>query len=115
MPTKTPSIVSTILTVISLLLFGAASMFFLLVALNGFSGSEGGPALTTGAVCNGIGIILAAVLAWKMPSWLMNKFNWSSIVAVFVSVLVSFFVGSGLSLVSLFIGVIVADSLWNAR
>jgi hypothetical protein len=115
MPTKTSSIVSTIITVILLLLFGTASMFFLLVALNGFSGSEGGPALTTGAVCNGIGIILSAVLAWNLTRWLMNKFNWSSIAAVFVSVMVGFFVGGGFSLVSLFIGIVVADSLWNAR
>jgi len=115
MPTKTPSIISTVLTVISLLLFGVASMFFLVVALNGFSGSEGGPALTTGAVCNGVGIIISAVLVWHLTRWLMNKFNWSSIAAVFVSVMVGFFIGGGLSLVSMFIGVVVADSLWNAR
>lgn len=115
MPTKTPSIVSTIITVILLLLFSAASMFMLLVALNGFTGSEGTPALTTSLICNGIGIILAAVLAWKLPGWLIGKFNWNSIVAVLVSALVGFFIGGGLSLVSLFIGVIVADTIWNAR
>ena len=115
MPTKTPSIISTILTVLSLLVFGAASMFFLIVALNGFSGSEGGPALITSLVCNVIGIILAAILAWRLPRWLIGKFNWNSIVAVIVSVLAGFMVGSGLSAIALFIGVFVADMLWKAR
>ena len=115
MPTKTPSIVSTILTVILLILFGIASMFFLVVALNGFSTSEGGPALITSLVCNVIGIIATAILAWRLPRWLIGKFNWNSIVAVIVSVLAGLFVGGGLSAIALFIGVLVADSLWNAR
>lgn len=115
MPTKTPSIVSTVLTVILLLLFGVASMFFLMVALNGFSTSEGGPGLITSLVCNVIGIIISAILAWRLPRWLIGKFNWNSIVAVIVSVLAGFIVGGGLSAVALFIGVIVADSIWKAR
>ena len=148
MPTKTPSIVSTILTVILLILFGIASMFFLVVALNGFSTSEGGPALITSLVCNVIGIIATAILAWgtlyfaapvaslvllqQRDPWIfflllaivwlgdtaayyVGKFNWNSIVAVIVSVLAGLFVGGGLSAIALFIGVLVADSLWNAR
>lgn len=115
MPTKTPSIVSTIITVLLLLLTAAIGMFGLLVALNGFNDSSGGPALLTSLVCNILGIILAAVLAWKLPKWLVGKFNWNSILAVFVSILVGFFVGGGFSLVALFVGVIVADSIWNAR
>lgn len=115
MPTKTPSIVSTILTVILLLLFGVASMFFLLVALNGFSTSEGRPGVITSLVCNVIGIIVSALLAWRLPRWLIGRFNWNSIVAVIVSVLAGFIVGGGLSAIALFIGVLVADSIWKAR
>ena len=115
MPTKTSSIISTVLTVLTLLVIGAASMFFLLVALNGFSGSAGEPGLITSLVCNVIGIILAAILAWRLPRWLIGKFNWNSIVAVIVSVLAGLFVGSGLSAIALFIGVLVADSIWKAR
>lgn len=115
MPTKTPSIISTIITVLLLLLTAAIGMFGLLVALNGFTGSEGTPALTTSLICNGVGIILAAVLAWKLPKWLIGKFNWNSILAVFVSILVGFFVGGGFSFVSLVVGVIVAEAIWNAR
>lgn len=115
MPTKTPSIISTVLTILMFLVFGAASMFFLMVALNGFDTRSGEPALISALVCNIIGIILAAILAWKMPGWLIGKFNWNRIVAVLVSVLAGFFAGGGLSMAAMFIGVIVADSIWNAR
>lgn len=115
MPTKSSSIISTLLTVLTLLVFGAASMFFLLVALNGFDSRSGEPALIISLVCNILGIILAAILAWKLPDWLINRFNWNRIVAVLVSVFAGFFIGSGISLVAMFIGVIVADSMWNAR
>lgn len=112
---KTPSIVSTILTVVLLLLFGTASMFFLLVALNGFSDREGGPAILTSLSCTLFGIILSAVAAWTLPRWLIGKFNWNSAVAVIVSVLMGFFFGSGVSVAAIIIGVIVADQLWKAR
>lgn len=115
MPTKTPSKVSSIVTVILLLLVGAASMFFLLIALNGVSEREGTPALLTSLICNGVSIIISAVLAWKMSAWLIGKFNWSNALAVIVSVLVGLIFGGGLSLVTIFIGVAVADSIWRAR
>lgn len=115
MPTKNPSIISTILTVLSLLIFGAASIFFLLVALNGFSESDGGPGLITALICNVVGIILAAILAWRLPRWLIERFNWNRIVAVLVSVAAGFFIGSGLSIVSMFIGVLLASTIQNAR
>lgn len=115
MPTKTPSIVSTIVTVILLILFVIASGFFLLVALNGFDSSSGEPALITALICNILSIIFAAVLAWQLPKWLITKFNWNTIVAVIVSVVVGFILGSGLSGVAMFIAVLVADTIWNAR
>ena len=114
MPTKTPSVISTILTIILLILFVIASGFFLLVALNGFDSRSGEPALLTALICNILGVIFAAVLAWQLPKWLIGKFNWNNILAVVVSVMVGFFLGSGLSLVAMFIAVIVADSIWNA-
>jgi len=115
MPTKTPSIISTILTVVSLLLLGTLSMFFLILALNGYSESAGNSALITSLICNVIGIIVSAILAWRLPRWLTGRFNWNSIVAVVVSVLAGFMVGGGLSAIALFIGVLVADTLWKAR
>lgn len=115
MPAKKLSTISTILTVLILLVIGLVGMFFLLVALNGFSEREGTPALVTSLVCNGIAILLAAVLAWRLPGWLIGKFNWNNIAAVAVSVLAGLLFGSGLSLASAFIGVIVATALWESR
>ena len=115
MPTKTPSIISTILTTLVLLAVGALSMLMLIVMLNGFTGSSARPALITSLFCNIFGIILAAILAWLGPKWLIAKFNWNNILAVVVSIIVGLLFGSGLSFVSLFIGIIVADTIWNSR
>lgn len=112
---KTPSIISTILTVILLILFAIGSGFFLLLALNGFSESDGGPGLITSLICNVIGIIFAAILAWRLPRWLIGRFNWNPIVAVLVSVVAGYFLGSGLSIASMFIGVLLASAIQNAR
>ena len=115
MSTKTPSIISTNLTIILLILFGIASGFFLLVALNGFSESDGLPGLITTLVCNIAGIIASAILAWKLPRWLVERFNWNRILAVVVSVLSGFLVGSALSTASLFIGAFTAVIIKDFR
>jgi hypothetical protein len=115
MPTKTPSVVSTILTVILLILFGIGSGFFLLVALNGFSESDGLPGLITTVVCNIVGIIVSAILAWRLPRWLMSRFNWNGVLAVLASVVSGFLLGSGLSTAALFIGVFAAVIIRDLR
>ena len=115
MPTKIPSVISTILTIILLILFGIASGFFLLVALNGFSESDGLPGLITTLVCNIAGIIASAIMAWKLPRWLVERFNWNRILAVVVSVLSGFLVGSALSTAALFIGAFTAIIIRDIR
>lgn len=115
MPTKTPSIVSISITLVLLVLGGAVGMFGMLVMLNGYNDSSGGPALLTGLTCNIIGIVLAAVLAWKLPRWLATKFNWSAVLAVAASVIAGLVAGGILQFISFFIGLMVADMIWNAR
>lgn len=115
MPTKTSSIISTVLTVILLILFGIGSVFFLLVALNGFSESDGLPGLITTFLCNIAGIVVSAILAWKLPRWLIGKFNWNSILALLVSVMSGFVLGSFLSTAALFIGVFAAVIISDLR
>lgn len=115
MPTNTPSIVSTIITVLLLLLTAALGLFGLVIGLNGYNDSAGGPALAATFACNGIVIILAAILAWRLPKWLVGKFNWNSVLAVIVSVIAGTTAGGILSFISIFVGIFIADAIWNAR
>ena len=111
MSTKTPSILSTVITVILLLIFGAAVMFFLLVALNGFSERAATPALLTSLVCQGAGILLAGVLTWRLPKIFMEKFNWNKAIAVVVSIPTGLTLGGLIGSAALFIGIIVAEAM----
>ncbi len=111
MSTKTPSIISTVITVISLLIFGAAVMFFLLVALNGFSERAATPALIASLVCQGLGIVFAAVLTWRLPRIFMEKFNWNKVIAVVVSIPAGLTLGGLIGSAALFIGIVVAEAL----
>jgi hypothetical protein len=98
-------------TVILLLLLGAAIMFFLLVALNGYSDREAGPALVTSVVCQGAGVILSAVLAWKLTRWFIERLKWNKVLSVIVSILAGTVLGGGLGLVSSIVAVLVAESM----
>lgn len=115
MSTRTPSIISTVLTVLALLATSAASILFTMVALNGFSDREGGPALLVSVLCNSGGVILAAIAAWRLPRWLIERFNWNRSVAIGISTLAGVVLGGGLSFAALFIGVLVGNTLWQAR
>ena len=115
MPTKTPPVISTIITVLLLLLTAALGLFSLVIALNGYDDRAGGPALATTFACNGIVIILAAMLAWRLPRWLVGKFNWNSVLAVIVSAIAGTTAGGVLSFISVLIGIFIAGAIWNAR
>lgn len=110
MPSKTPSIIAAILTVILQAAIAVFATFMQMVALNG-------PAATTtqmnigagtGVVCQVILIILAAILsAWLTKSFI-TRFNWKAFVAVIVSILITLVASIVFSLVALFISVIIA-------
>ena len=115
MPTKTPLVVSSVLTVIFLILFGLVLTFGQLVMLNGFSEREGTASFITAFICQGVGIILCAILAWWLTKLLVQKFNWNKVMAVVSSVFVTTILGSGLAFVSLLISIGVAEAMWQAR
>ncbi|NOH01562.1 MAG: hypothetical protein HND47_06135 [Chloroflexi bacterium] len=94
-----------------LLLFTAISVFFLLVALNGFSEREGGTALVTSLVCQSAGLILSAVIAWRLAGLFIERFNWNRALAVLASLVVASLFGSGLGVVSFFIAVFAAEAM----
>ena len=111
MPTKTLSIISSVLTVVFILLLGLFIMFMLLVALNGFSDREGGPALLTAVICQGVTLILAAILAWRLTRVFVDKYNWNKFLSVLLSIFAGTLLFAGSGVVSFFISVIVTESL----
>ncbi len=115
MPTKIPSIVSSVLTIIFLILFGLILTFGQVVMLNGFSEREGNASLLTAFACQGVGIILCAFLSWWLTKLFIQKFNWNGILSVILSVIVTTFLGSGLAFTSLLVSIGVAEAMWQAR
>jgi len=53
------------------------------------------------------------VLAWRLPRLFIEKFDWNSVLAVVVSIPASVLMGGVISSASLFLGVLVAEMLWN--
>ena len=115
MSSKIPSIISSVLTVILLLVFGLVLTFGQLVMLNGFSEKEGTASFITAFACQGVGMLVCAVLAWWLTKLLIQKFNWNKALSVIISVIVTTVLGSGLAFVSLLISIGVADAMWQAR
>lgn len=112
MPTKTLSIISSVITVILLLIIGAVVFFIDLIALNGVSGREGGIALTALGVCESITVILCAILAGRLTTLFVTKYNWNNILAVIVSIVAVLILGVVLYVVALMLSVGVAEFLF---
>lgn len=115
MPNKIPSIISSVLTVILLLVFGFLLTIGQVVILNGFSEREGNASFLTAFICQGIGMILCAMLAWWLTKLFVQKFNWNKVLSVILSVIVTTFLGSGLAFTSLIVAIGVAEAVWQAR
>jgi hypothetical protein len=109
---KTPAIISIVVTVILLVLIGAFVFFIDLVALNGFSGREGGIALTTLGVCQSIVLILFAVLAGRFTTFLIAKRGWHAFLAVTVSVITWILLGMILYFAAVLLSIGVAEALF---
>lgn len=112
MPTKTPAIISVILTILVLILLGVLALFMNMVALNGMSSREGGPALLTLGSCSVIGIILSAILASRLTKLVIVKYNWNAILAVIVSFIASITLGFVIQVIGFILAIVVADILW---
>jgi hypothetical protein len=115
MPSKIPSLISSVLTVIFLIIIGLVLTFGQLVMLNGFSEREGTASFITTFACQGAGIILCAILSWWLTKFLVQKFNLNKVLSVIISVVVTTALGSGLAFVSLLVSIGVAEAMWQAR
>lgn len=113
MPAKTPSMISVLLTILVLILIGALFIFMNMVALNGMSSREGGPALLTLGSCSVIGIILSAVVASRLTKAFISKYSWKSILAVLTALIVGIMLGFVFNLIGFVLSIIVADILWT--
>ena len=108
MPTKTLAIISAVLTVVLLILFGVLFLFMQMIALNGASEQQGTTAMGFSLICQGIGVILAAVLAWRLTTLLIEKFNWNAILSVVIAVLAGTFGGGLLAFLSFIVSIPIA-------
>ncbi len=105
MPNKTPAVISVILTILLLIVFGVVSILFEMLALNGAGESQGAAALGISILCQGVGAILIGVFVWWLSNLLISKFNWNKIVAVIVTVFLGTVIGGGISLLSIIVSI----------
>ena len=105
MPTKTPAIISTILTVIILITFAILSIFTQMIALNGASERQGVTAMGISLVCQGVGVILAGMLAWWLTNLAITRFNWNKVLAVITATIAGTLLGGLISFLSIIIAI----------
>ena|SRR5687768_16376030 len=105
MPNKKPAIVSAVLTVILLIIFGVLSILTQMLVLNGASERQGMTAMGVSLVCQGAGAILAAAFAAWLTNLLLSKFNWNNILAVIIAVIAGTLLGGVISFLSIIISI----------
>lgn len=105
---KTPSVISTVLTIILLMILTVLSLFFEMVALNGASESQGITAMGISLACQSVGLVLVGIFTWRFTNLLISKFSWNTVLAVIVSVLAGLMLGMGISFFATIISIPVA-------
>jgi len=105
MPNTTPAIISAVLTVILLIIFGVLTVFTQMLVLNGVGEIQGMTAMGVSLVCQGAGAILAAVLAGWLTNLIIIKFNWNNILAVVIAVIAGTLLGGVLSVISIIVSI----------
>ncbi len=111
MPNKTPAIISAVITFILLIIISAMLSFGQLIALNGFSERVGTISLATSLICQGIGNILAVIVAWRLTIRFITKSNWSNIAATLVSALAGTLTGAGLAFIAIIVSIFLAEQI----
>ncbi len=109
MPTKTPVIVSIILTILMLSLVAIATMFMQIMMLNGVM-NDGQATTTLGVTlgCQGAVIILGAIFSRWLTKMLIKRCQWNKVLAVIVPVTAATFLGAVISVLSIITGLIAA-------
>jgi hypothetical protein len=106
---KTPIIISVILSIIILLLVAVVTMFSQIVVLNGvMNEGQATTALVVTLGCQAVTLLLGAILAGWATRFLIERFTWNPAAAVFVAVLGATALGVGSVFISVITGVVVA-------
>lgn len=106
---KTPVVVSVILTIVLLLLVVAFSFFMQIILMNGvINSSQTNIALGTSLGCQGLEIILGAILAGWLTRLFINRFNMNKVLAVILAIVPVAIVAAVLSFIAIFVGLAVA-------
>jgi len=105
MPGKTPALISAILTFLLLMVLAIVSVLLEMLALNGASESQGVTAMGVAILCQGVGALLLAFLAWRLTNLLITKFQWNAALAVIVAVFAGGLLGAGLAFLSILISI----------
>ena len=108
---RTPAVIAATLTVLLLTILAILFILVQMLALNGFSERQGTTALGLSLVCQGTGILLSGGLAMMLTRLFVERFNWNRVLAVALAVVAGTLLGLGLSLVSLFVGMLAAGTL----
>lgn len=108
MPTRTPSIIAAVLTVLLLIVTSVLFLFGELVLLNGVSERQGTIALGASLVCQGLGVILAAILAGWLTRTVIARFKLHAVLAVILSILAGVTLGGVLAFLSVMIVIPIA-------
>lgn len=108
MPDKRPAVISASLTVIFLILLAVVTVFLQMIALNGASERQGVTAMGVSLACQGVAILVLAILAARVTRFLITRVSWNSILAVTVTVLAATAIGGALSFLSMVIAIPVA-------
>ncbi len=111
MPNKTPAIISAVITLILLIISSVILSFGQLVLLNGASERVGSISLVTSLICQGVGNILAVIIAWRLTIRFTIKSNWGNLPAVLVSVPAGTLTGAGLSFVAIIASILFAEQI----
>jgi len=102
---KTPATIAAILTVLLLICLAVLFLLLQMIALNDGSERQGLTAMSISLACQSIIIILLGNFAARSTEFLINKVNWSSVIAVVSTVIVMTMIGGSLSFLSSIIAI----------
>ena len=95
-------------TFVLVILLSVLAGFMQMVTMNGATTGQGFNATAILAICQSLILLVCVVLARWLTKWLMTKFNWNGFLAILIAVFGAVVLGGGISLISIFVGILAA-------